>query len=336
MTDKLRAAIEENKEFVISLTLISGYLLIQILANLTVSGSVDILRKMTRTKAQLQKVDVVSQAQEHGLRALSLRRSTRSLRRQLALDCREDTLDLCALTVALAWEAPSHLRPRAFDLPVSTPTLGRNNAVSSEHISNVPVVTFTIELSIGQDQADGRPLVRRADQWPQGRAVVVRPLSSILRQHVAPQDVDDNRPLRPMFPLQPFAAVSAPIDKERADRAWCQSGSVYGHDCLLAFATSTARREPPDDRDEDGVEHLIGHTAHEAVESRVVGYTLKPERAAQVRMFREPDFGFAEGSVLKPHQAQDGHQLRLREDMLGELATVGGQHDFERRLCKEH
>ncbi|HXG95253.1 MAG TPA: hypothetical protein VNN73_23155, partial [Blastocatellia bacterium] len=32
------------------------------------------------------------------------------------------------------------------------------------------------------------------------------------------------------------------------------------------------------------------------------------------------------GSVLKAHQAQDGHQLRLCESVLGELAAVSRQH----------
>ncbi len=61
---------------------------------LTRRGSVDILRKMGRTKTQLQKIDVVSQAQEHSLPALRLIGSTGGLRRQLPLDDREDALDL--------------------------------------------------------------------------------------------------------------------------------------------------------------------------------------------------------------------------------------------------
>lgn len=41
--------------------------------------------------------------------------------------------------------------------------------------------------------------------------------------------------------------------------------------------------------------------------------------AAQVGVFREPDFSFAEGPVLEAHQAENGHQLRLREVCLENL-----------------
>src|SRR3982750_1209512 len=99
-------------------------------------GSVDILRKMTCTQTQLQEVDVVSHAQQHGLPALRLGRTSRSLGRQLPLHRREDALDLRALTVPLSWEAPAHPRPNTLDLPVGLASLGRDDTVSAERISN--------------------------------------------------------------------------------------------------------------------------------------------------------------------------------------------------------
>jgi len=130
---------------------------------------------MARTKTQLQQVDVVGHTQQHGLRVLRLSRTSRSLRQQLPLDCREDTLDLSALTVPLAREALSHLRPDAFDLPRRLPALRGDDAVSTDDLMDVEVVALTVELGIGQHQPDGRHLMGDADQGAQGRAVVVRP-----------------------------------------------------------------------------------------------------------------------------------------------------------------
>src|ERR1051326_2257905 len=137
-------------------------------------GSVDILKKMTELKMQLQKVDIVGQAQQQGPRALRFNRTTRSLRRQLTLHRRKHALDLSALTVPSAWEASPHLRPHPSDLPVGLAALGREDPLRSNNSSDMPVVALAIDLGVGQDQPDGRPLVCRADQRPQGRTVVVR------------------------------------------------------------------------------------------------------------------------------------------------------------------
>ena len=71
----------------------------------------------------------------------------------------------------------------------------------------------------------------------------------------------------------------------------------------------------------------------------MIRHPLQAERAPQVGVLGEADFGLAEGPVLEAHQAEDSHQLWLRESMLGELAGVSGHdllHHFQSRLGKEH
>jgi hypothetical protein len=53
---------------------------------------------------------------------------------------------------------------------------------------------------------------------------------------------------------------------------------------------------------------------------------VKSKRPPQVAVFGEPDFGLAECPVLEAHQAEDRHQLRLREGVLRVLAAVWWLH----------
>ena len=294
---------------------------------------------MTRTKTQLQQVDVVGHAEQHGLPTLRLVRAPRGLRRQLPLHRREDTLDLCPLAIAPAREAPTHLRPDTFDLPVGLTALGGDDAVRPDDISDVPVVALTVELGVRKHQPDRRHRMRCAHQWPKSRAVVVGSLPRGLSQHATAQDIDNYRPLAPMPPGQPLAAVGAPVDEERADRAGRKPRRINGHDRLLPLAATAAGRQPGRDHDEHLVERLVGDASHEPIERRIIRRAGKSERPAQVAVFGEADFGLSKRPILEAHQAEDGHQLRLREGVLGELAAVGRQHflhHFERSPGKEH
>lgn len=99
------------------------------------------------------------------------------------------------------------------------------------------------------------------------------------------------------------------------------------------------RREASSDSNKHLIEHLVGHSAHEAVERCVVGRALEAKCSSQVAVLGEADFGLAKRPVLEAYQAEDGHQLWLHEDVLGVLAGVSGQdflHDLMRSLCKEH
>jgi hypothetical protein len=127
-------------------------------------------------------------------------------------------------------------------------------------------------------------------------------------------------------PLKPVAVVALPVDKEGADRTRCKAGRINRHGRFLRLSPAPAIRQALDNCNQYHVEHLVGDTAHKAIERRVIGHTLDAERGSEVGMLGEADFGFAEGSVLKAHQAQDGHQLRLCESVLGELAAVSRQH----------
>jgi len=294
---------------------------------------------MTRTKTRLEQIDVVSHAQQHGLPALRLGRAPRRLRRQLPLHGREDALDLRSLTIAPTREAATHLRPGTLDLPVGLAALRGDDAVGPDDVADVSMVTLAVEFGIGQHLPDGRDLMRGANERAQGRAVVVGPLPRGLSQHAAAQDIDDYRPLASVPPRQPLSAVGAPVDEEGADRAGRQPRRGDGHDGLLPLTASTAGHDALSDGDEHLVEHRVGDAAHEAVERRMIRRPLEAERPPQVGVLREADFGLPEGPVLEAHQAEDRHQLRLRECVLGVLAAVGRQdflHDFQRSLCKEH
>src|SRR5205807_2454541 len=148
----------------------------------------------------------------------------------------------------LTWEAPAHLRPDALDLPVSLATLGRDDAVRSDDISNVAVIALAVELRISQYQPDGRHLMGGAHQRAQRRTVVVRPLPCPLRQHAAAQDIDDYRPLAPMPPRESFATVGAPVDEEGADGAGSQPCGVHRDSSPLSLAPTATRRQTSGNR----------------------------------------------------------------------------------------
>src|SRR2546428_10179496 len=52
-------------------------------------------------------------------------------------------------------------------------------------------------------------------------------------------------------------------------------------------------------------------TSQERLERGVVGNRSQCERSAQLSVFAQTNFGFAEGPVLVAHEAQDSQQLRL-------------------------
>src|SRR6266571_1341351 len=66
-------------------------------------------------------------------------------------------------------------------------------------------------------------------------------------------------------------------------------------------------------------------TSQERLERGVVGN--RSERSAQLSVFAQTNFGFAEGPVLVAHEAQDSQQLRLRELAFAKAGAVG-RHDL--------
>src|SRR5207244_9487221 len=64
-------------------------------------------------------------------------------------------------------------------------------------------------------------------------------------------------------------------------------------------------------------------TSQERLERGVVGNRSQCERSAQLSVFAQTNFGFAEGPVLVAHEAQDSQQLRLRELAFAKAGAVG-------------
>lgn len=168
---------------------------------------------MTRAQTQPWQVNVVCHAQQYGLSVLRLSRSTRSFRRQLPLDRREDSLDPRALAVVSAREAPTHLCPSALYLPVSLPALDRDDAVGADDFSNVLGVALAVELCVDDNQPNEHCLMG-TDQRAQCCAVVKQSSAGYLRQHVAAQDINAGNILRALSvqrvrgQLQPYDHTS--------------------------------------------------------------------------------------------------------------------------------
>jgi hypothetical protein len=68
-------------------------------------------------------------------------------------------------------------------------------------------------------------------------------------------------------------------------------------------------------------------TSQERLERGVVGNRSQCERSAQLSVFAQTNFGFAEGPVLVAHEAQGSQQLRLRELAFAKAGAVG-RHDL--------
>src|SRR6266487_5635263 len=69
-------------------------------------------------------------------------------------------------------------------------------------------------------------------------------------------------------------------------------------------------------------------TSQERLERGVVGNRSQCERSAQLSVFAQTNFGFAEGPVLVAHEAQDGQQLRLRELAFAQAGTITRHSDL--------
>lgn len=74
-------------------------------------------------------------------------------------------------------EAAAHLRLDAIDLPVGLEAFGRDDPVGGDYLADMAVVALAVELDVGEDQPDRRPLVGGADERAQRGAVIKRPLT---------------------------------------------------------------------------------------------------------------------------------------------------------------
>ncbi len=109
----------------------------------------------------------------------------------------------------------------------------RNPAVTAGSfpgLADISMVPFTIKLSIGQHQSDGRHLVRRPHQQRQVGTVVPGAGASGLGQDDLSIYIHSHQPFQPVSPGKrlPGVMVQAP-HKEGADRALRQTGRIHSH-----------------------------------------------------------------------------------------------------------
>jgi hypothetical protein len=86
------------------------------------------------------------------------------------------------------------------------------------------------------------------------------------------------------------------------------------------------RHQSVDGDTQDLLQHRFVESAENAVHGRISGHVPQPQCRTQLCVFGETDFGFAEGPILVPHQAEDREQLGLPEPMCRTHAAVGRQH----------
>ncbi len=126
------------------------------------------------------------------------------------------------------------------------------------------------------------------------------------------------------------------MDNRRIPRGLpCRLGqdelSLHVDDGVASTATVVRLRRLPGTRRTTILEGVLQvgfqETSQERLERGVVGNRSQCERSAQLSVFAQTNFGFAEGPVLVAHEAQDSQQLRLRELAFAKAGAVG-RHDL--------
>ena len=107
---------------------------------------------------------------------------------------------------------------------------GWDDTLSLELLAAKGVVTFGIELGVGQYAAYWRLPMRLGNQHRQRSTVVPRCLSRMLGQDELPLHIDHGEPFQPMLPGALWLAkMLYPADEIAAHRARCQASSIDGY-----------------------------------------------------------------------------------------------------------
>ena len=101
-----------------------------------------------------QAIQIETQAEQQGLPHLHRQAAAWGASRELAFDRREDALDQRATPVELLRKGSPHLGTHSVHAPSFLSTLGGDNTLRSELLTNVGVISLAVEFGIGQHQPD--------------------------------------------------------------------------------------------------------------------------------------------------------------------------------------
>jgi len=129
-----------------------------------------------------QAIQIETQAEQQGLAHLHRQAAGWGAGRELAFEQKKNVLDRGATPVQLLRKSPPHLSTHSARAPSFLSTLGGDDTLHPELMTNVGVITLAVEFSIGQHQSDVSLLESSFDHRGQFRAVVPEAASCSLRQ----------------------------------------------------------------------------------------------------------------------------------------------------------
>ena len=134
-------------------------------------------------------------------------RSERLARAEAALHRTEQGLDQGSAAVELSRECAPHLGAHSMNTPGFLSALGGDHALRPELFPDVGMISFAVELGVGQHQPNARLLGSRLDHCGQIRTIVPRTTSCDLRQQELLVQIHHDHPLQPMSPRQRLLPV---------------------------------------------------------------------------------------------------------------------------------
>ena len=176
----------------------------------------------------------------------------------------------------MRWKLLTHLRSYPLNPPGCAAPLGRNDAVGLQHLADVPMIALTIELGIGQNQANGEALMGAVNQGAQGSAVVRWAAAGRLGQDHPGVDIHGHGPLQPVAPGEAVAASLGALHKEGADRPRRKTRRIHRHSRL----EPRLRSQPLDDGTQGVFKGCLVEPAEKAVHGGLVGPRAQPQGRA--------------------------------------------------------
>jgi hypothetical protein len=273
------------------------------------------------SKAMPQAVEVVGQAEKQGLADLGSQAAPGCARGELAFDSREHAFDLGALPIRFFRKGAEHLI--ANSAIRDTPAPGGNNALRSQALPNMFVVSFGIKLRIREHHTDRSAAGRHIEQPRQSTRVAPPRLTSPLRQQNLLPHIHDDQPLQPRTtrPGPVGLLLQAPVEKS-ADRSIGEPGAVDGG----RNRSASAAPQPTHSFLQSTIDGIVLQPPQKTIQRGVVGHRWQVQCGAQLLVLAQAHFSFAKGPVFVAHQAQHRQQLRLGELMFAEARAVGRQN----------
>jgi len=169
------------------------------------------------------------------------------------------------------WKLLTHLRSHPLNPPGCAAPLGRDDAVGLQHLADMLMMALTIELGIGQDQANREPLVGGVDQGAQGGTIVRGAAAGRLGQNYTGVDIHGHGPRQPVAPGEPLASILRSLDEEGADGPRREAGRVHGH----RHPSAGLEGQPSDDGAQDLLQRRLIEPTEQAVHGGIVGHVLQ-------------------------------------------------------------